>query len=380
MATVSEFREYFVRSWNAMYYVTSLQKWTIKITQINGEWHWFSSFENRNEVFLLINHFFQKRACQNVLSSSSSLSSSTLLPYDHQRTKMGTELLQSVYDSQATLQKGAVSLVEQGHQLRNAAVKMEEIHEDLTVAERITKGINSWLGRWKLPPTVKADELILVRDNDIPDVWDIEALCSKIIGCRHENQNINVFRISGDGLSIIDMKQKLLHHFKLSDISCIKVVSPWEIFVTQSFIGQPDLSFNVISSSLPSLLPKLEQYFKRKIEYMNPPDSHQTRHFEPHWDKPVVKSLKSKSTPKSLSDNVNDREQLVVSTEKQKSIISDAEISELTSTLANLKSLALDIQVEQTEQLTVIDSLTQSVTKANDRIQSVNKVINKNNK
>ncbi|KAH9524531.1 hypothetical protein Btru_027100 [Bulinus truncatus] len=301
--------------------------------------------------------------------------------FAEQKTKLGTELLRSIYDSQATLQKGAVSLVEQGSQLRNGAVKIEEIHEDLSVAERIAKGIDSWLGRWNLPPAVKTEELILVRDNDIPDVWDIEVLCTKILGSKYGCQNINVFRTSADGLTILDMKQKILQHFKWSDVSFIKVVSPWEVIVTQSFIGQPDLSYGIISSTLPRILPKLNRHLGRKIEYMNPPDAHHAQHYEPHWDKPSVLRSRSQSqcSPQSLPEDWDGDDQIMGQALKQGNSISDAEYLELTSTLANLKSLALDIQVEQNDQLTTIDHLTQSVTKANDRVKAVNKIIKKNN-
>lgn len=61
----------------------------------------------------------------------------------------------------------------------------------------------------------------------------------------------------------------------------------------------------------------------------------------------------------------------------QQEVITDAEISELTATLSDLKNLALDVQIEQDSQLESIDRLTDSVTRGNDRLKNINSRVGK---
>lgn len=181
----------------------------ITVTTRDGNIFWFSSFQNRSSVFLILQHFYQASLHEKPSDSDPSM----VLPSSgtaQTRTKFGTELLQNVHDSKATLQKAALSLTDQGHQLRNTALTMEELHEDLDVAERITSGIDSWLGRWSLPPTYKAEEVILVTSNDIPDILDVEVLFTQVTATKIGAQVSGVLHLTKDGISILDMKQKVV--------------------------------------------------------------------------------------------------------------------------------------------------------------------------
>lgn len=180
----------------------------VTIITNDGNTHWFSSLQNRNSTFLIIQHFYQASLHHKpdngdmaTLGSASSIA--------QKRTKFGTALLQSVNDSQTTLEKAAWKLTDQGDQLRNAAFTMEELHEDLQVAERITSGLDSYLGRWSLPPTDKSEELILVRRNDIPDVLDVEVLHTQITATKIGTQLPGILRVAQEGITILDMKQKV---------------------------------------------------------------------------------------------------------------------------------------------------------------------------
>ncbi|CAL1535844.1 unnamed protein product [Lymnaea stagnalis] len=429
---MTTFEENYIRSWNATWYVSTLHKWVsgllsvsprsllfksnnlehkdsggnplvlfidfseitsinkalssylfqaIKIILASGETHWFSSMLERNATFLMVRHCYQASLFNKVSSPSSNFGTSRSLS-SQPRTEFGTELLRTVYDSQTTLQNAAGSLVQQGNQLKNSALTVEEIHEDLSVAERITSGINSWFGRWKLPPITKTEELILVKENDIPHVWDVDALCTKIIGYKHGIQTEMVFRIGVDGISIVDMKQKIIQHFKWPEVSQIRVVSPWEILITRFFIGQPDLSYSIVSMAMPKMLKLLARFAKSKMEYMNPPNVSHSQQYEPVWDKPSSKSDSKSVTLSGKDPLVNNATEILLeahqSTEQAK--VSDAEIAELTNTLADLKSLAIDIQKEQDDQIQTIDRVTDSVTKADDRVRALNKTINILNK
>lgn len=186
----------------------------IKITTDNKEEHWFSSFEDRNSTFLILQHCVQSKLFNKVDDSQTSVTEhSSDVSSTAVTTNIGTKMLHSVHDSHATLQKAANKLVEQGEQIRNSAFTVQLIHEDLTVAERITKGLNSWFGQWRLPPVTKADELIVVNDNDIPEVWDVDALCTQISANKYDIQREGVFRLSKDGVTLLDMKQKVINFY-----------------------------------------------------------------------------------------------------------------------------------------------------------------------
>uniref|UniRef100_A0A0B6ZQ09 Synaptosomal-associated protein 47 n=1 Tax=Arion vulgaris TaxID=1028688 RepID=A0A0B6ZQ09_9EUPU len=352
----------------------------------DGNVVWLSSFENRNSTFLILQHFYQSSLHQTPITSAQSAmlrSSATA----QKRTQFGTDLLQSIVNSQATLQKAAGNLVEQGQQLRNASFTIEELHDDLTVAERITGGLDSWLGRWALPPTQKMEDLILVTRNDIPDVFDLEVLYTPVTATKIGIQLIGVFRVAKEGITILDLKQKVVQYFKWSDISRIRVVSPWEIHVTRFLIGQPDLSYDILSMDMPKVLKKLNIFAARKMEYMNPPEKHHKPHFEhlseqgAHRPNQTMTHSDSngETTPTfgyaSCIDGADSH--LQQQEQAQQELITDSEVLELSAALSDLKNLALDIQIEQGSQLETIDRLTDSVTRGSDRLKVMNLKIDK---
>ncbi|CAG5120370.1 unnamed protein product [Candidula unifasciata] len=242
----------------------------------DGNTYWFSSLENRNSTFLILQHFYQASLHHKPENDLSRLGSATGMA--QKRTKFGTALLQSVHDSKTTLEQAAWNLADQGDQLRNAAVTMEELHEDL----------------------------------------------------------------------------QILQHFKWSDISRIRVISPWEILVTRFLIGQPDFSYDILCTTMPKALRKLEMFASRKIEYMNPVETHHQRHLD-----------------STLEFQIQQQEIT------QDELITDSEVSELRAALSSLKNIAEDIEKEQDQQLETIDNLTESVTRGSHRLQAMNSKIGK---
>ncbi|GFR59110.1 synaptosomal-associated protein 47 [Elysia marginata] len=267
---------------------------------------------------------------------------------------------------------------------------MQDIHQDLTVAERITAGLNSWLGRWKMSTVSKPGAIIFLKDGDVPDMLDVEVLYTKVHLSRVGPQTCGVCRIESNGVTILDMKQKVIHHFKWSEISRVRAVSPWEIMLTQYLIGHPDLSYNVVSVHMPSLLSKITDYAGAKVEYIEPsPDksslygNSKVKEFaEPPPYKtlngPVHKMPHQDQTVQHGHEHQQSWDQSQISTSKHKeTVISDAEVDELTATLNNIKATALAVQTEQDSQLEDIDELTSSVVRANDRVRAMNKTMGK---
>ena len=184
---------------------------TVRI--VSDETHWFSSLQDRNGAFVVISHFFEASLLTPYSRGRQSNEVSSA-QFNSQRTELGTVLLNCVHDSDITLRKAASSLVQQGEQLAAISCTMQDIQQDLTVAERVTAGLNSWLGRWKIPKSTTAGELILLKDNDIPNVLDVEVLYTKVFSSRIGPQTCGVCRVAADGISVLDLKQKVgLHAF-----------------------------------------------------------------------------------------------------------------------------------------------------------------------
>ncbi|XP_005091799.3 synaptosomal-associated protein 47 [Aplysia californica] len=133
---------------------------------------------------------------------------------------------------------------------------------------------------------------------------------------------------------------------------------------------------------MPAVLVKFESFAKSKMEYMSPPaESSVQRATAPSSvpnDSPSpwssMQSSPDRDSPKHVPTE-NDVPQ--IQARAQKDVVSDAEAAELSATLENLKSLALDISTEQDSQLDMIDRVTQSVDRADYRQKELDKKMNK---
>jgi len=167
--------------------------------------HWFSSFKDRNSVFIFINHFYN--GFLNLTLKHGALQNVSQTRTVQEKSETGTKMLNSVLDSRKILNNAAINLQAQGQQLSDISNKVDEMHQDLTVAERIVSGMSSWFGRWRMPKVYQEEALVLVGQNDITDVLDLEALY--YLPSSNVNQKECVLRVWKDGISILDMKQKV---------------------------------------------------------------------------------------------------------------------------------------------------------------------------
>lgn len=194
---------------------------------------------------------------------------------ENERTSLGRKLLSIVDDSEKTLQTAASTLYHQGEQLDSALGDMYDMHNDLDVANDIVQGFESWLGQWRLPNKKSSVDPVFIADSDIPEVYEYEALYNKFETDKANSQNLGMVRIHKDGLTILTLAQKQVHHFNWRDISRLKVMTPWEMVVTKFLIGQPDLSFVIVCTNLLELVRLLQKPLKTKMEFDRIPDFEQ---------------------------------------------------------------------------------------------------------
>ncbi|XP_021373221.1 synaptosomal-associated protein 47-like [Mizuhopecten yessoensis] len=233
----------------------------IVIITKDGKKHWFSSLPNREDIFNVMQYFLRS----NVTFSDQGNKGKTL---GMGRTEMGHKLLKVAYDSHKTLSASAEIMSSQGEQIDSTLTAMTDIHNDLDIAESLTSGMESWTGKWRIPNVYQTVDPIIVHQRDIPNISDYEILYTKMETNKTTTQKLGLLRIAPEGMFILSEKQKLIHHFKWSDISRVRVLSPCEVLVTRFLIGQPDLSYGVVCTSLLGFLEFLERKMRSKIEYV----------------------------------------------------------------------------------------------------------------
>ncbi|GFO25680.1 synaptosomal-associated protein 47, partial [Plakobranchus ocellatus] len=175
----------------------------------------------------------------------------------------------------------------------------------------------------------------------------------------------------------------IIHHFKWSEVSRVRAVSPWEILVTQYLIGQPDLSYNIVSVQLPRILCHITQFAGGKVEYLEPMQDtkrHGTNSKNLQVSDPI--SMDGLQQYKSYEPRQHQHQQQQQQQQQQTrswkdEMISDSEVSELSAALTSIKATALGVSSEQDAQLDDIDHLTSSVTRANDRIKAMNRTMDR---
>ncbi|KAL3831840.1 hypothetical protein ACJMK2_023540 [Sinanodonta woodiana] len=344
--------------------------------------HWLSSFEDRESVYNTLCHFwnsklFRKEGRKGAVSSCGS------------QTKMGKKLIGILQDSEKTLSNAANTLQHQGHQIDLAMATMDDLHQDLDIADNLVTGLERWLGPWKLPAEYTKVDPVIVSRADIPDVFEFEVLHTRLETGKMTTQNLGLLRIAKEGIILLTSKQKVIQYLKWGDVSKIRVVSPWEIMIIKYNIGLADLVYAVVSSDMVAVLKVLEKCAKYKLEYDTPPDTvfcvRHTMSARSRHHKDTHKDLFAQDNP-SKSDGPHDArgghvernimtpgQQPVIQQSAQQQVVSDEEVAEIGRTLENLKSLALSVQQEEVCQNENLDKLTSKVNRANDRISATNR-------
>lgn len=344
----------------------------------NGCKHWFSSIPDRESLYNCVHYFWK---CSLLTSKKPDKSQVGFA----NRTEKGRQLLSIVHDTDKTLRGAAESLSIQGAQIDSAMGTMLDIHNDLDVADGLMSGLESWFGKWKMPKEYNYVEPVFVSKDDISEVLEYEILYTKLQVGKASMQNVGLLRVSKEGLFILTEKQKVVHKFKWSDISLVKVVTLWEIVVTRFLIGEPDLSYSIISSGLRSLLKLLDRRLRSRLEYTSNIVDQVTSKREYTVSSREIKSEReqlhgrqetypykngTKFTGNSnLSSGSSSGSGSQIQAIRTKEIVSEEEVQELSQVLGDLKNIALAVGQETDVQNEKLDKLTSSVNRANDRLE-----------
>ena len=236
---------------------------------------WFSSIQDRDGFYGTLRHFWISQLFNKKEQKASTAGAG-------KATQLGQKLVGIVQDSQDTLSKAAVQLNDQGRQIDSSLWTMSDLHNDLDVAENLVKTLETWTGRWRLPKQYNMVDPVVVNKCDIPEVFEIEVIYNKVETGKANPRVIGLLRLCSEGLFIMSLKQALVHHYKWSDVSKIRVVTPYETMIVQYHLGKADLVYSVVCANMMAILRIIEKCAKYKLEYDKPPDtvvctSHQVR-------------------------------------------------------------------------------------------------------
>lgn len=361
----------------------------VVVDTVNGENHWFSSFNDAYSVVQYIRFFLRSKLLRK--------KSSTGATKTEGRTEMGRKLLSVAVDSEKTLREAAEVLTTQGHQLDSAMATMMDLHSDLDVTENLVSGLESWFGRWSVPEEYKTNDPLVVNECDLSHEIDYEVLYTKLEPNKMNTQQLGIFRIAQDGIYLMTDRQKLVHCYKWNGISRVRVVSLWEITVTRFQIGEADISYSLVFTSVYSVLGILDRRLRSKVEYSQDAFRGESSGVKPlkatssslcnqskelfnkknEGPDPGLAPLKINQPGDHMtSNNQSDApiqpwdqsSQVSIHDESSKKIVSDQEVSELSSILGDLKSMALGVQQEMEDQDEKINKLGRTVEEANIRV------------
>ncbi|XP_070565169.1 synaptosomal-associated protein 47-like [Ptychodera flava] len=319
--------------------------------------HWFGSLPNREEVFHYVEHFWKERLVGKPAPTIS-------LGENGEQTELGRELLRLAYDSQNTLNTAGERLANQGDQLDYASQVVDDINNDLTIAEHLIEGLDSWLGKWSA--VARVPDSPVTEDSNKPKTYPL--LYAKKF---NDYAYPATLEIQEDKLEFKDLKGKKVQSFSFKDISTMVISTPWNVKISQYMIGKPDINFFITSSKMVQILKALEPICGQKFEYdeANLPEN------TVDLDSQPMKSYGDLDTghehyggsPRVRAGHQQSHAQ------KTSQIVSDSEADELKQVVGNLKSMALDIQKEQDLQSEKITHLTGKVEDTTERVKSDSK-------
>lgn len=326
---------------------------------------WFGSFSNLEDVYKTVEYFWREKLYTSV--SSTSLTN-----------QKSNELLNIVHGTQDTLMEASKSLHAQGKQINRAAVTMNLIHQDLSVAERISEDLDSYFCSWRVrsPPVGGNVDNHLIERNDIvmADRIEYQILYAR---CAQESHKSGLLTLNNLAIDILDEKNVSLFSSQITQLSNIEVNSPWDINITKRGIGKEDIHWHLISTKMPEIIKSLQKVYNFELSFNDiPEDDISDDDEEENFDRIGGEEETTNYNRDSLLSNSNRALQQSRQASVQTQLTSE-ESGELSKVLNNIKSMAVNIGVEQEAQLKQLDNLSESVERANDRIRSTDRKINK---
>ncbi|KAF8795379.1 uncharacterized protein LOC129990045 [Argiope bruennichi] len=335
------------------------------VITIGSEKHWFSSFPNRDTVYNLLELFWRG----SLLSKSYKTSS----PKPKGDTPLGKELLSILHESESNLVTAANALVDQGRQLQESQVVLEDVNTDLAKAEKVLKTFNF------------TQSILAVKQSQSSEVEEIKT--AEAVRQKHYKVTFTFSKTSkenwekgtliiADEIVLLDEHQNRRIVINRDTLEKFQIITPWEFCLVYSsewvskscFIMCPQLSGLLkYLNSIPNLKTKI--VFEESTEEIPSCSSNLPNDFKllPLSSDESIQTGSSLSYPNSAQ----------IQSLAEEGVISDGDIEEISSVLNNLQVLASEVSWEQKQQMEQINSLITDVEKTELRMKTDIKNIKK---
>ncbi|GBN54082.1 Synaptosomal-associated protein 47 [Araneus ventricosus] len=333
---------------------------------IGSEKHWFSSFPNRDTVYNLLELFWRGSLLSKPYMTSS--------PKPKGDTPLGKELLGILHESESNLVTAANALVDQGRQLQESQVVLEDVNTDLTKAEKVLKTFNF------------TQSVLALKQSESPKVEEIKS--PEAVRQKHYKVTFTFSKTSkeswekgtliiADEIVLLDELQNRKILINRDSLEKFQIITPWEFSLVYSsgwtskscFIMCPQLSGLLkYMNSIPNLKNKIV-FEEDAAEDIPSCSSSQASDFKPL---PLL-SEESIQARSSLVDPNSAQMQSLA----EEGVISDEDLEEISSVLNNLQVLASEVSREQKQQMEQINSLITDVDKTELRMKTDIKNIKK---
>lgn len=167
-------------------------------------------------------------------------------------------MLSIAYETQEVLLDASNQLHRQGKQIDSSARTLEKIHNDITVAERITGDIESWFGAWRVKGKFEAVKVDTNRTSSPLGQQSIDypVLYATVAQESHKSGQI----VLKDGkFELLNEKYEIVHSFAVDKISEVDIHSPWDVTIIKRTFGKPLVRIHLTSARMPVLLKRLQQ-------------------------------------------------------------------------------------------------------------------------
>ncbi|GFS89668.1 synaptosomal-associated protein 47 [Nephila pilipes] len=339
------------------------------VITIGSEKHWFASFSNRDTVYNLLELFWRESLLSKTYKTSPPRQNVGATP-------LGKELIGILHESESSLVNAANELVNQGRQIQESQMVIEDINTDLNVAEKFLRTFNFVQNFLKVKDPELKVEGKSVQNEGLQKHFKVTYTFSKSTSKSWEKGTL----IVSDEIVLLDERQNRLIVVERNDLIEFQVTAPWEFCMLYNVGNEwcvKDCYF--MCPQLSRLLKFLNSLksFKPKITYIEE---------DPVEDGATCSGSTSmdymQKTPSPI-EVIKARSNLINSTAAQAQlltddgVISDEDMEEISNVLANLQVLATEVSQEQKNQMEQINSLITDVEKTELRMKADIKNIKK---
>lgn len=167
-------------------------------------------------------------------------------------------MLSIAYETKGVLLDASNQLHRQGKQLDSSARTLEKIHNDITVAERITGDIESWFGAWRVKGKFEPAKAGTNRTSSPLGHQSIDYPVLYAIVAQESHKSGQIVLKDGQ-FELLDEKYEMVHSFAVDKISEVDIHSPWDVTIIKRTFGKPLVRIHLTSARMPVLLRRIQQ-------------------------------------------------------------------------------------------------------------------------